>query len=461
MTRVVDRIATAASISVSGASLAVFRIGFGLVAAFVAVRWLAYGWVDALLVDPPIHFTYPGFGWVAPLPGVGMHLVVGTMVAAGLAIALGYRFRAAAALVSAGMAYVQLIDQTLYINHYYWMVLTAAVLACSPAHRMWSLDARRRTAPGDGTVPARWVWLLRFQVGMVYVFAGLAKVSADWLLHAQPLATWLPARADLPLVGPLLALPGTAHALSWAGALFDLTIVAWLLWPRTRPVAIAAVVVFHVATWLLFPAIGVFPWPMIVGATMFLAPDWPQRLGMWSPTPRTGRAAVASVARRPGRAVVVVVAVYVVVMVALPFRHVAGGDDLLWAGSGYRFGWRVMLVEKTGTVDFVVTDPVAGTTWVEPAPPELTPRQVAVMAIDPALIRRTAEIVATRHRTHAGHDVEVRAESHVSFNGRRHARLIDPTVDLTAVSALGAWVLPPPRDRSTLRESSAAAGLGR
>ena len=446
MIGVVGRVAAAASTSVSGASLAVFRIGFGVVAAFVAVRWLAYGWVDALLVDPPIHFTYPGFGWVAPLPGVGMHLVVGTMVVAGIAIALGYRFRTAAAVFSAGMAYVQLIDQTLYINHYYWMVLTAAVLACSPAHRMWSLDARRRTAPGDGTVPAGWVWLLRFQVGMVYVFAGLAKLGSDWLLHAQPLATWFPARADLPLVGPLLALPGTAYALSWAGALFDLTIVGWLLWRRTRPVALAAVVVFHVATWLLFPTIGVFPWPMIVGATMFLAPDWPPRLGMRSPAPRIRGAGPSLTPRRPGRAATVAVAVYVIAMVALPFRHVGGGEDLLWAGAGYRFGWRVMLVEKSGTVDFVVTDPVARTTWVEPPPPELTPRQVAVMAVDPALIRRTAEIVATRHVAAVGGSVEVRARSHVAFNGRPHAALVDPTYDLTALRPSDPWVLPPPAE---------------
>ena len=40
---------------------------------------------------------------------------------------------------------------------------------------------------------------------MVYVFAGLAKLNADWLLDAQPLRIWLAARSDLPIVGPLLA----------------------------------------------------------------------------------------------------------------------------------------------------------------------------------------------------------------------------------------------------------------
>ena len=87
--------------------------------------------------------------------------------------------------------------------------------------------------------PRGWVWLLRFQVGVVYAFAGLAKLQADWLVRALPLRLWLPARADLPLVGRLLGVAATAHVLAIAGAAFDCSIVPLLLWRRTRPVAVA------------------------------------------------------------------------------------------------------------------------------------------------------------------------------------------------------------------------------
>ncbi len=430
---------------VSGASVAVFRIAFGVIAAFVAARWLAYGWVDALLVDPPIHFTYPGFGWLRPLPGIGMHLVAWVVLVGGCGVAIGYRTRIGAAVVAVGMAYVLLIDQTLYINHYYWMILTAGLLALAPSHRTWAVDAYRRPRPGDGTIPRGWLWVLRFQVGMVYVFAGLAKIGSDWLVEAQPLATWLPARADTPLIGTLLALPTTAHLMSWAGLLFDLTIIGWLLWHRTRPAAFGTVVGFHLVTWLLFPSIGVFPWPMIAGVTLFFAPDWPVRF-----VPH--RAAVQATPALPSppwrlRTAAVMLVVYLVVMVAMPLRHLAGDGDLMWAGADYRFGWRVMLTEKSGTVDFVVTDPVTGSTWVEPAPFDLTPRQVEVMAVDPVLIRKVAVLIARRHLGESGRTVEVRADSHMAFNGRPHARLVDPAVDLANLAAdtpVTAWVLAPP-----------------
>jgi hypothetical protein len=52
------------------------------------------------------------------------------------------------------------------------------------------------------------------------------------------------------------------------------------------------------------------------------------------------------------------------------------------------------------------------------------------MAVDPAPIRRTAQIVARRHPTGA---VELRTTSYVSCNGRPHAPFVDPDVDLVAL----------------------------
>ena len=126
------------------------------------------------------------------------------------------------------------------------------------------------------------------QLGLVYVFAGLAKLNDDWLFHALPLGLWLPAHTGLPLVGPFLDVAVVAFAASWAGALFDLTIVGWLSWSRTRPFAYAAVVVFHGITAVLFP-IGMFPWIMIASTLIFFGYDWPDRIlaraGRWSARP--------------------------------------------------------------------------------------------------------------------------------------------------------------------------------
>ena len=63
---------------VDAASLAVFRVVFGLVGLLIVARFFAYGWIGELYVEPARHFTYVGFGWVKPWPGVGMYAYFAT-----------------------------------------------------------------------------------------------------------------------------------------------------------------------------------------------------------------------------------------------------------------------------------------------------------------------------------------------------------------------------------------------
>ena len=271
--------------------------------------------------------------------------------------------------------------------------------------------------------------MLRFQVGMVYVFAGLAKLNGDWLLRAEPLSTWLPARSEMWLIGPVLTFPVVAYLFSWAGALFDLTIVGWLSWRPSRAYAYVALVVFHTLTWLMFPSIGLFPLLMSLSALVFFDPAWPEhflptssrceRLGQ-SPSPPSG----GGMGRRLHPVWVGVGAVYVLVMVALPLRHHLTPGDVKWTGEGYLGSWQVMLSEKSASADFVVTDPASGKSWTVPPPDYLTERQRMVMATDPVMIRQTAQLIADD----LGGRVEVAADVRLSFNGRMSRQFTDPDV---------------------------------
>jgi hypothetical protein len=404
---------------VSGASGAVFRIGFGVVGMVLVARFFARGWIDSLLVDPVYHFPYPGFEWVRawPAPWMHLHFLVIGLAAGG--IALGYRYRLSAAVFAISLGYVELIDRSLYLNHYYWVVITGALIVFLPLSSAWSVDARAGRAPS--VYPAWVVWALRFQVGMVYFFAGLAKVNADWLLRAEPLSTWLPARSELWLVGPLLTLPAAAYAMSWAGAFFDLTIVGWLAWRRTRPVAYIVVVAFHAVTWVLFPSIGLFPLLMSLSALVFFEPDWPERF-----LPPASEASVGGSTPKGGGGLspvrIALGAVYVLLMIALPLRHYVAPGDVKWTGEGYLGSWQVMLSEKSGSATFIVTDSSTGDTWAVPSPDYLTERQQMVMATDPVMIRQTAALIATD----LGGAVEVAADVRLSFNGRPSSPFTDP-----------------------------------
>ena len=417
---------SAAAAPVDPSSVAVLRVALGAAGVLSAVRIAAYGWVDRLYAGPSHRFSYLGFGWVPQPSRTATFALVAALGLASLALALGWRTRWAAAGMLVSLGWIELIDVTTYLNHYWFLTLVAGLAVLAPLGAGMSLDARR----GDGprTVARGWVWLLRFQVGVVYASAGLAKLQADWLVHALPLRLWLPAHADTAVLGPLLAAPTTAHVLAVAGAAFDVSIVPLLLWRRTRRFAWPALVAFHVATWALFP-IGVFPWVMIGASTVFFEPDWPRRLlGRWRARP-VRVPAPAPRGRVPTPWLVATAVVWVLVQVALPLRHLAYPGDQRWTGQGYRFAWNVLLTEKAGSVSFLVTEPATGRQWVADPTELYTPTQVRAMATEPDLVHQAARTIAAEERDR-GHEVEVRVDAWVSLNGRPAQRLIDPTVDL-------------------------------
>lgn len=427
---------------VDGAWLAAFRIGYGLALAFSMWRFIAYGWVTDFFVRPTFFFKYWGFEWVQPLPEPWLHALFWGLLGAALCIAAGFLFRALSVLFALGLIYVQLIDVSTYLNHYYLAALLAILLAVSPANRCWSVDAwlMKRREP---QVSAAWLYLFRVQVGVVYVFAGLAKLQPDWLLHAQPLRIWLGASTSLPVIGPLFTIPGVPLVFSWCGFLFDTTVVGFLLWPRARPYAYAVLLAFHALTRVLFP-IGMFPVIMSLAALVFFSPSWPRRL--WrglGPVP-------SSVAlKKPAlqRAFVGLGAVYVAVQVLLPLRYLAYGGNVLWHEQGMRFSWRVMVRAKGGGTTFAVYSPVARHTYDVNPREYLTRLQEGEMSSQPDLILQLAHHIHDDFQRRGYGDVEVRAQSRVGLNGRKSAPFVDEHVNLAHLSdglAPARFVLPAP-----------------
>lgn len=437
------------------APLVAFRIGFGLLMMGAALRFWSKGWIRTHFIEPDFHFRYFLFGWIPELPGDWLYLVFAVQIASAALIALGWRYRIAAVLFFLSFTYVELIDQATYLNHYYFISLVSFLLILLPLDRWGSLDARARR-PGPDPAP-RWIALvLQAQIAVVYFFAGLAKLNPDWLLEAQPLGIWLSARSGLPVLGVLFDQPWFAYLMSWGGAAFDLCIPFLLLWRVTRPGAYGAVVVFHLATAVLFP-IGVFPWVMIASTLIFFDErDW-RRFGGWLPGKRRHRSPDRTTldapgASRPpsaaacplGRGRGLVLGAFFALQVLVPLRHLAYPGNVLWTEEGFRFSWRVMLVEKTGAVFFEVTDPDRDRSWEVFPGDYLTPLQERQFAFQPDMILALAHHLRDTLRDQGVRRPEVRVRAYVSLNGRRSRPLIDPTVDLARVPrslARKDWVL--------------------
>ncbi len=184
------------------ASLVFFRIAFSAIMLWEVCRYYFYGWIELFYIEPAFHFTYYGFGWVRPWPGEWMYLHFLALGVLAAFIALGFLYRLSAILFFLGFAYVFLLDQTNYLNHFYLISLISFLMIFIPAHRAFSVDAKCLPEIRSDTAPAWALWLLLTQLGIVYFYAGLAKLNGDWLL-GEPMRMWLADERGFPIIGPL------------------------------------------------------------------------------------------------------------------------------------------------------------------------------------------------------------------------------------------------------------------
>ncbi|TGE10143.1 HTTM domain-containing protein [Hymenobacter fodinae] len=431
--------------------LVVFRVGTGVLLALEMAGSLALGYYKEY-TQPKFHFSYLWFDWLPhwpPAVGIGLHAGA---VAAGIAVAAGWRYRLNAFLLTICYTLLFLAEQTRYINHLYLYCLLAAWLCVLPAHRAASTDARAGRVAPSATVPA-WVrYVLIFQLSVVYFYAGLAKLNADWLL-ARPLSVWLAPKATYPILGPVLGHWLTPWVMSYAGLAFDLLAAPLLLWRRTRPWMFVVAVVFHLSNVIIF-GLGTFPWfSLMMTGCVYFPPNWPRRvrgLRRWL----SARVPVAAVHWSPNRLAIPRHAglllsglgLYAAVQLLVPLRSLLYPGDVHWTEEGHHFAWHMMLRSKSGQISFRVVLPDGRTQVIAPST-YLTPRQCNKLAAQPDLIIQFAHFLAEEYRQRGLGPVQVYADSYLQLNRRPPCPLVSPSLDLAAQSrtlAPAPWILPAP-----------------
>ena len=486
------------------ASLAFYRLAFGIMMFLGMVRFALNGWIDKFYIKPVFHFTYYGFEWVKPFGYATYGLFVICALSA-LMVAFGYKYRLGIILFFLSFTYIELMDKTTYLNHYYFISVMSFVLIFLPANVFFSADAKNNPQLHSETVPRYTVDVLKILLGIVYFYAGLAKLNSDWLIDAMPLKIWLTGTTHLPVIGPLLGKEWVAYAFSYIGAVYDLFIVFLLLNRRTRWFAFALVVVFHVLTRILFP-IGIFPFVMIVSSLVFfsggfhrkileglkfkvsgfrfpsrwlsglskesgaalLNPNLPHplpinisqkhqdeicenpRLRSISPI----RVPISTLGKLPTtinrqpttkKLIPAFLALFVLFQLIFPFRYLAYPQELFWTEEGFRFSWRVMLMEKAGYTQFKVMDSMTGKTVYINNHDHLTAFQEKQMSFQPDFILEYAHYLHDFYARKGMADPAVYADSYVALNGRLSTRYIDPKVNLAKQNesfSHKTWILP-------------------
>jgi hypothetical protein len=422
---------------VSAAPLISFRLIFGALMIFSTIRFMYLGWIEDHYVDPIFHFKYWGFEWVEPISRAGLYAVHFVIIISALFIMFsrGILYRIGAIALFLSFTYTELIDLTYYLNHYYFVSLICLALIFLPAHVSPFSNLKQQTIKHAG------LFALKFHIALLYVYAGLAKINYDWLIEALPLRIWVPANDKLPMIGELFTWEVTPYLFSWIGMLFDTFIIFFLIYKPTRLLAYIAVVIFHTLTGLMFQ-IGVFPLVMMGIVTIFFSNEWHQKFIRLVVPIKKEAHLVAS--PKAGKTINYILGVYLVLHLLFPWRYLLYKGDLFWTEEGYRYSWRVMLMEKAGTATFYVKDTQTGREGVVDNREFLNDHQEKQMAMQPDMILQFAHFLGQHYEKQGVYQPEVRAEVYVTLNARPSRLLIDPQRDLlkeTDTFAPKDWIL--------------------
>ena len=436
---------------VSSSTLAFFRIGFGLLMGYSLIRFWLKGWIEELYIIPSFHFSYYGFEWIKPI-GEYTYIIFIVCLLSSILITIGYKYRLSIIMFFLSFTYIELMDKTTYLNHYYFISILSFLLIFLPANAYFSVDNLTSKKSFD-KIPKWTIDVIKTLVVLIYFYAGLAKLNSDWLLEAMPLKIWLTSKYDLPIIGEILLQKNWVHyAMSWGGMIYDLTIPFLLLYHRTRIIAFFLVVSFHVFTLVLFP-IGMFPHIMIFSSMIFFSSKFHSKfleslryliITSHKSFYNYSSKKIEYYKIKNQKYVVTILSLFLILQLTIPFRYNLYPGELFWHEQGYRFSWRVMLIEKVGYTNFKIKDPESGSSFIVDPSKYLTPFQVKQMSFQPDFILEFAHYLGKEFSTE-DKKIEVYADSFVALNGRSSQRFIDPNVDLYREKESfknKTWVLP-------------------
>jgi hypothetical protein len=408
--------------------LVTFRIAFGILMLISTLRFWYNGWIEQLYLEPAFHFKYFGFYWIPSPSPLVIYSVFILLIVTCICISLGLFYRASIIAFFFLFSYTELIDATTYLNHYYFITIVSFVLIFLPANRQFAIDANS-PAHKSNLVPAWTINVLKFQLAVVYFYAGLAKLNYTWLFEALPLKIWLPSNVHLPLIGELLSYNTTAYLFSWAGALFDLSIILLLIYKRTRFMAYLALIIFHLMTWYLFP-IGMFPFVMIASTLIFFSEKSHEKFySLFKPAVPQLQLEQSN---KPSKIVLTALSVFISFQLLFPFRYLLYPGDLFWTEQGYRFSWRVMLMEKAGYATFTVEDG-NGRKEIVDNTLYLSPFQEKMMSTQADFILQYANFLKDEYQQQGFTKPKVYADVFVTLNGLGSKRFINPAIDLAVL----------------------------
>lgn len=428
--------------------LIVFRILFGFLMVMECWGAIATGWVKETFVDPEFTFTFMGFEWTQFLLGKTMYLYFIIMGFFAWGVALGYRYRISSIALAFMWSLVYFMQKSHYNNHYYFAALIAIILCFVPAHRYYSLDTKYKRIQEQQTCDFWCLWIFAAEITLLYTYAAIAKFYPGWIqgdfiaLKYDTQAFWFENQLGWSTFATLLRNSTLQNFVLWAGIFFDLLIVPFLLYKKTRTPALLLTFVFHLSNSIILH-IGIFPYFALSFALFFYSPETIRNL-FFKKKSRIKHQRYSSY--KP--LVVIIICLVLIVHTLLPLRHHFIKDDVFWTEEGHRMSWRMMLRSKSGHTTFTMETPDGKRAIINPRE-YLTPLQTSVMQTKPDMIWQFAQYVKKKQAEKGLYPIKIFAKGKLSLNRGEYHNFIYDTVDLTQVKwrvfSHENWLIPSPK----------------
>ena len=409
--------------AIDNSPLIVFRIFFGFLVACESFGAILTGWVKRVLIDPEFTFSFIGFEWLQPLPGFGMYFYFALMGFFGLAIMLGYRYRIAIIAYTLLWAGAYFMQKSSYNNHYYLLLLISFLMIFLPANKYASLDVKQNRVSEEKTMPY-WINLLFIvQVAVVYFYASIAKFYPDWL-DGTFTKNLLAGTTSKPFFLELFSQKWFYLFIAYAGILFDLLIVPFLLFKKTRTLALIASVIFHIFNSITLQ-IGIFPFFALTFALFFYEPETIRRLFLRKKSKLEDENLNQNFYGK--RILYFLIIPYLIIQIALPLRHHFIEGDVLWTEEGHRLSWRMMLRERNGYITIQIKDLKTGSVSIYNYRKNLTDKQAQNLATKPDFIWQYCQRIKEEYK---GKPIAIYIDCKNSINRKEYKTLIDPKFDM-------------------------------
>ncbi|KDR20856.1 vitamin K-dependent gamma-carboxylase isoform X2 [Zootermopsis nevadensis] len=470
------------------ASLGLIRIMFGFMMILDVPEERGLADADINWGDPD-ECRFPLFDFLQPLPLQWMCIVYLVMWIGAFGIMLGLFYHVSCLAFVIPYWYVFLLDKSSWNNHSYLYGVLSILLLGSQANRYGSLDILIGKVKRNSSVPLWNYFILRFQIFVLYFFAGLKKLDKDWLqgYSMRNLGNhWI--------FEPFQIILTSEQVDFWIihlnGFALDFSIGFFLLYNKTRPYALCVLGLFHAMNSQLF-TIGMFPYVCLVTMPIFCDTNWPRKiLKIFSlsrssvkdtnqdkkctpPLPTEGSTTEQMVKKFKEvptqtlqigwkhNLVAFLLISHIGLQAFLPYSHFITKGYNNWTSGLYGYSWD-MMVHTWDTVLAVVRvvdhetrhehfiDPEA---WVQSNRWE----KHADMVIQyTQCLRRNLLKGASTNKYRLSSNISIHVDVWCSLNGRFQQRMYDPRVDLLTAEWSPikevSWVMPLLTEFSSWRE---------